>query len=117
MDARIQNNLAFRIPEVRNGYGIPLNFSKFYDSQNIRVQNIVSGSSHGTLPKFSSFLIGSHGACTTLVSGWLGHMIHVTIECTRHAAAPGLERQNRRRADELVTVGFSANKYHIQLYS
>ncbi len=50
---RIQNNLAFRIPEVRNGYGIRLNLSKFYDSQNIRVQNIVSGPSHDTLPELS----------------------------------------------------------------
>ncbi len=89
MDSRIQNNLAFGIPKVRNGYGIPLHVSKFYDSQNIRVQNIVSGSSHGTFPKFSYILIGSHGECTTRATGWLGHMIHVAMECTRHAAAPG----------------------------
>ncbi len=94
MDARIQNNLAFVILEVRNGYGIHLNLSKFYDSQIIRAQNIVSGPSHGTLPNFLIFLIGSHGACTTRVSGWLGHLMHMTMECTRHVAAPGLEYRN-----------------------
>ncbi len=45
---------------------------------------------------FHIFLIGSHGASTTYVSGWLGYMIHVTIECARRAAAHGVERDEEQ---------------------
>ncbi len=47
---------------------------------------------------------------------WTCRMIYVIMECTGHAAAPCLERQNWQRADGLVTVGSSANKYPAVLY-
>ncbi len=39
--------------------------------------------------------------------------INVTIKCTRQAQAPGLQRQKRQRqtVEQLVKVGFSANKF------
>ncbi len=52
---------------------VPPKFIQILRFADIRLQNIVSDSSYGTLPKISLFLIGSHGACTTRVSAWLGH--------------------------------------------
>ncbi len=75
------------------------------------------------------FLMTIHGACTARVRVGLGQVIHgpecpsglinlsqpinVTMECTRHAEAPGLQRQKWRRStvEELVTVCFSANRF------
>ncbi len=43
----------------------------------------------------------------------LSQPIIVTMECTRYAEGPGLQRQTWRRptVEELVTVDFSANKF------
>ncbi len=39
--------------------------------------------------------------------------INVTMKCTRHAKAPGLQCQKRRRptVEKMVTVSFSSNKF------
>ncbi len=93
------------------------------------VSEYCSGYSHGTWPKFSHFFDNNsrrmYSTCEGLAmdksfivrnvqpSGLINRSqpINVTMDFTRHAEGPGLQRRKcrRRTVEELVTVGFSAN--------